>query len=347
MSWRGPERSWRSGRSWPSSASPGRRRWQPVVFVVSALAGEVLIYFITAHVVGRMRPAVPDLTSGLPVGASWPSGHSAAAAALYGAAAALVLVYGRGPHRAAVVLLPAVLAPAIAISRVYVAAHHPTDVLAGLTIGCLWVTACAWLLLPPPGRGVLAGVQGAPGARPGAQPASPHRASSATELTRRAAVIVQPLAVDAATLRCSLDERMRELGWLPPQWFETTVQDPGTGPTRRALGEGVDLVLCCGGDGTARAVATALTGTGVPLGLLPAGTGNLLARNLGVPIDLADALDVAITGRDQVLDVGVADGERFVVMAGVGVDASMVADASPALKSGSAGRRTSPPPSDT
>ena len=126
--------------------------WRPVVFVLGTLVGEVVLYFTSAQVVSRARPAVADLTSGLPSGASWPSGHSAAAAVLYGGLAALVLVYARGRWRWLVLAVPLLLAPAIGVSRVYVAAHHPTDVLAGLALGAVWVWACARFLLPTPDR---------------------------------------------------------------------------------------------------------------------------------------------------------------------------------------------------
>ena len=137
--------------------------WRPVVFVVVTLVGEVILYWATSHIIDRMRPAVADLTSGLPSAASWPSGHAAAAAALYGAAAALVLAYARGRGRRAALLLPLVVAPAVGVSRIYVAAHYPTDVLAGLALGTVWVVACALLLLPWPGRrpGTLETARGA------------------------------------------------------------------------------------------------------------------------------------------------------------------------------------------
>jgi undecaprenyl-diphosphatase len=131
--------------------------WRPVVFVVVTLVGEVTAYLVSSQLVGRMRPQVPDLTAGLPTGASWPSGHAAAAVAVYGALAALVLAHGRARRRRWVLALPLVLGLAVGAARVYTAAHHPTDVLAGLLLGGLWVWTCARLLLPRPGTGARAG----------------------------------------------------------------------------------------------------------------------------------------------------------------------------------------------
>ncbi|MGX5656897.1 phosphatase PAP2 family protein [Geodermatophilus nigrescens] len=125
-------------------AITGRRR--PALFVVLAVTGEVVLYGAVTAVVDRARPAVADLTEGLPTGASWPSGHVAAAVAVYGAAAALVATAG-GWYRA-VLAAPVVVALAVGLSRVYLAAHHPTDVLAGLLLGASWLAACAVLLRP-------------------------------------------------------------------------------------------------------------------------------------------------------------------------------------------------------
>jgi len=134
----------------------------------------------------------------------------------------------------------------------------------------------------------------------------------------------------------------REHGWAETLWLETSVDDPGQGPARHAVEQGVDVVLAAGGDGTVRAVAEGLRGSGTPLTLLPAGTGNLLARNLDLTLnDIAGAVRTAFTGSDRAIDVGVADivdaegaatSHVFVVMLGVGLDAKMIAATNPALK---------------
>jgi diacylglycerol kinase family enzyme len=85
------------------------------------------------------------------------------------------------------------------------------------------------------------------------------------------------------------------------------------------------LVLASGGDGTITACVGGVAGSGIPLGVLPCGTGNLLARNLGLPLSLDEALTAALTGSDRRLDVGTANGRPFVVMAGIGFDAEMLA----------------------
>jgi predicted polyphosphate/ATP-dependent NAD kinase len=97
--------------------------------------------------------------------------------------------------------------------------------------------------------------------------------------------------------------------------LETTEQEAGQGLTRQAVEQGVDLVLAAGGDGTVMACVTGLATSGVPLAVLPAGTGNLLALNLDLPSDLDDAVDVGLHGDRRHLDVGAFDGGagRFVM----------------------------------
>lgn len=157
--------------------------------------------------------------------------------------------------------------------------------------------------------------------------------SSAGVQPSRAAVVVNPTKLDDGdSFRAAVLQAMAEHGWSEPLWLETTAADPGRGPAREAVAAGADLVLACGGDGTVTACAEGVAGTGVPLAIIPIGTGNLLARNLGLPSVLAEAMAVALEGTDQPMDVGAANDALFVVMAGLGLDARMLSDTSEPLK---------------
>jgi len=149
----------------------------------------------------------------------------------------------------------------------------------------------------------------------------------------RAAVIVNPTKLDdEEAFRKSVRRAMEDHGWDEPLWLETTPEDPGRGQAEAAASAGVDVVLACGGDGTVTACAEGTAGTGVPLAIIPMGTGNLLARNIGLPMGLDEALAVALGGSQQPIDAGRVNGNLFVVMAGLGLDARMLNDASEPLK---------------
>jgi len=151
---------------------------------------------------------------------------------------------------------------------------------------------------------------------------------------KRAAVVFNPTKVtDLDALKKRVEPFMASNGWEPPLWLETTVEDPGIGMCRQAVDEGCDVVFVAGGDGTVMAAATAMASSGVPLAILPTGTGNLLARNLDLPLNDENAcLRIGIAGRDRAIDVaGVAD-RKFVVMAGLGFDAAIMRDAPEGLK---------------
>jgi YegS/Rv2252/BmrU family lipid kinase len=149
----------------------------------------------------------------------------------------------------------------------------------------------------------------------------------------RAAVVVNPTKLaNAKSFTEAVCLAMREHGWQEPLWLATTAADPGIGQAQQAVAAGVDLILACGGDGTVTSCAEGVAGSDVPLAIIPIGTGNLLARNVGLPVDLHEALTVAFTGSDQQLDAGTANNRPFVVMAGLGLDARMLADTSEPLK---------------
>ncbi|MDN5860087.1 MAG: hypothetical protein L0H84_15845 [Pseudonocardia sp.] len=151
------------------------------------------------------------------------------------------------------------------------------------------------------------------------------------------AVVANPIHVEPGT-RMRITAVCTSLGWAEPLWLETTIDDPGTGQATAAVEQGADVVLACGGDGTVRSVAQALAGTGVAMGLVPVGTGNLLAKAVGVPNDPAAATRVALSGDDRTIDVGRvrvdgADDERvFLVMAGTGLDAAIMERTGDAMK---------------
>ncbi|MDD9205455.1 acylglycerol kinase family protein, partial [Georgenia sp. 10Sc9-8] len=120
------------------------------------------------------------------------------------------------------------------------------------------------------------------------------------------AVVFNPSkSADGAGLRALVRQSAAEAGLEDPLWYETTVDDPGLGQAREALERGASVVVAAGGDGTVRAVAEALAGTGVPMGLIPLGTGNLLARNLDLPLSSQrEMVALALTGRDRAMDLG-------------------------------------------
>ena len=140
--------------------------------------------------------------------------------------------------------------------------------------------------------------------------------------------------------RDDLERSIADATGLPVTWHETSVDDPGVGATREALAAGADLVIAAGGDGTVRAVCEHLADSEAQadLGIVPLGTGNLLARNLGVPLNsIRGAVDRALSGEPRVIDAAWADTDEsryaFVVMAGVGIDAHMITETDDDLKS--------------
>ncbi len=139
-------------------------------------------------------------------------------------------------------------------------------------------------------------------------------------------MLVNPTRVPGRSrLREEVNRALAQEGWPAPLWYSTSERSGGLEEARAAVAAGVEVLFVCGGDGTVRAAAEAVAGTGVALALLPLGTGNVLALNLGIRSGIASAVRLATSGTRRRIDVGLADGRCFVVAAGAGLDAQMLA----------------------
>jgi YegS/Rv2252/BmrU family lipid kinase len=132
-----------------------------------------------------------------------------------------------------------------------------------------------------------------------------------------------------------LPELRRELerqGVDDPLWIEVPKSRFAPKQVKRALDEGSELLVVWGGDGIVQRSIDTMAGSDTALAILPAGTANLLATNLGIPQDIEQAVSIGLRGERRKLDVGRFNGERFAVMAGAGFDASMIQQADGSLK---------------
>lgn len=194
---------------------------------------------------------------------------------------------------------------------------------------------------------------------------TPDHSQAVDEVVGPIVVVVNPIKEDNLdAFKRLIAEVARETGGPEQVWLETTVEDPGVGQAKRAVEMGASLVIAAGGDGTVRAVVEGIAGTEVPVGIIPLGTGNLLVRNLDLPMtSRRDMVSAALTGHTRRMDVGflsakpmteaerralaedkkmdLADAENvdvpagehaFAVIAGLGFDAAMVGDANADLK---------------
>ncbi|MDQ0956602.1 diacylglycerol kinase family enzyme/membrane-associated phospholipid phosphatase [Streptomyces sp. B4I13] len=298
--------------------------WRQAAFLAVAVSLQSLVFLVITEAVDRHRPEVHRLDASPPT-SSYTSGHTGAATAVYGGLAVLALSRLRGPWRRIVGGLLLVVPVVVALARLYRGMHHPTDVMGGLVNGSLSLLIVGRALLTDVTVTAAADVSPAPSS-------ASTRTGTATRTGAsgegRAAVIINPTvtgAADRETLHGILDRH----GYRAPVFIETTAEDPGTGQTAGALRDGAGLVVVCGGDGTLRAAADALAGSGVPLAVVPCGTGNLLARNLGLPLSPTDALDAALRGTPHRLDLGRIEGDalpatHFAAMSGAGLDAAIM-----------------------
>lgn len=279
------------------------------------------VEFLVKVVVARPRPSgvTPLITAS---GWSYPSGHMVAMMTLAIAVIATTTTTRQSRNTVTSWRVIGVFALIlIGLDRWLLQAHYLTDIVGGVLLGgftasLALATARVHILPEIPTRRV-------PSVR-GKKP--------------RCAVIVNPTKVgDWAAFRRHIDYEIAQRGWAQPLWLETTEDDPGKEMARIAVEQEVNLVLAAGGDGTVRLVSAGLSGTNIPLAILPAGTGNLLARNLGVPLDESDALEVAFAGNPRRIDlvkvaIDAGEPEHFAVMAGMGADAAIMNETNPELK---------------
>jgi diacylglycerol kinase (ATP) len=297
-----------------------RQRQRRLAAALAIAAFGLIIWDIQRAIIGRAHPESEFIDSVSAWGASYPSGHIVGAAVLTWVLVSLANA-GRKSIRAQRRrrILGALFVTCVGVAMSAMGTDRITDLIGGLLLGisiaagALWISGVdaitrAWLLreLPPESGG-------------------------------RAAIIYNPTKVlDLDLFRRRVQFALARSGWEPPLWIETRQDDPGRAMAQYALSQNVDRVFVAGGDGTARTVCAELSGTGVPVALIPAGTGNLLGRNLGISLDEDEALDVALHGRPRHMDLvrwRVEDTQTpFTVMAGVGLDAQIMRDTNARLK---------------
>lgn len=290
-----------------------------IVAAVALAAGSTELIKVLAH---RQRPdaTLTDLITS--TGFSYPSEHMVAIVV-----AALVIISTttttRQPRRLIELWrwLGLALIVVVGVDRWILHAHWLSDLFGGIFLGGFAASLALAL------------------ARVHMQPEAPRRpAAAADEKPKNCAIVVNPTKIpDWAAFRRHVEFACTEVNWTP-MFLETTPDDPGRGMARQALDAGVDLVMVAGGDGTVRVVCSEMAGSQVPLGLLPSGTGNLLARNLGIPLDESEALDVIFGGRADRIDlieIKVDDddaSDHIAVMAGLGLDARIMSGTDEGLK---------------
>ena len=298
-----------------------RRHVRAALWSIGVMLGAGLTTDLLKLVLQRERPVWPEPVTTLD-SFSFPSGHATGIAAAAGVVIVLagVLVRRRSVRRTLAVAVLG-LALLVGLDRVFLGLHNVSDVVAGYGVGAFWVLFGTLVFDPAPRTKPLEAF------------------STPVPTTRQLAVILNPIKVEnVEAFRAMVDRAAAAAGWSTPTWFLTTIEDPGRSMAEQAAIAGAELVIVCGGDGTVRTVCAELAGTGVSVGVVPAGTGNLLARNLGLPLFLQAAVEVALRGQDRAIDLvkvsgdGIADDEHFMVMAGMGLDAAIMEGANDQIK---------------
>ncbi len=294
-----------------------KRHWRSIAFLATGLILEVTVFLTTTLLVDRDRPEVEKLDSAPPT-SSFPSGHVAAAIVLYVGIALIVATHVRSR--------------AVARGRV-------------VRGGGRAVRGAGFAPVPgdalPDRRRRRRPARFPRALRVAARRARRGRAGRAWQNIRERIARGGPMTTVAviAHARKSLGGGLGELrsvladeGVTDPIWHEVPKSKRAPKLARRVVDEGADLVFVWGGDGMVQRTVDTLAGTDAVVAIIPAGTANLLATNLGIPKDIAAAVRVGLHGRHRELDLGKVNGERFAVMAGAGFDARMIRDADRGMK---------------
>jgi len=285
------------------------------VWTILVMATTQIVNRVFKQLFGRDRPVWDEPVIALN-SYSFPSGHASCIAAAMGVAIVLTwMLVRRRAARRIVTVLAVLVALLVGADRIFLGVHNLTDVVAGYLLGAGIVLL--WLALYDPTPRSIA-LDNAP-------------LSDAVPVERKKlAVILNPIKIDdVEQFRTLVETLANDSGYATVVWWETTVEDTGYGMAHDAAVSGCDLVVVIGGDGTIHAVCEELAGTGIPVGIVPAGTGNLLARNLDIPLYLRSAVDVALNGQDRAIDMVEVSGDKmedatFLVMAGLGFDAAIM-----------------------
>ncbi|MDR1213446.1 MAG: phosphatase PAP2 family protein [Propionibacteriaceae bacterium] len=275
-----------------------------------------LAYLALKRLCHRVRPDSPFADNIAQGGWAYPSGHVAMVTTL-----AILAVLLRRQQRGAIASLwlarlnGLIGVAVVAADRWAMRAHWPSDLVGGVLIGAS-VALAVWLV---------------------SERADPRPAETGAVSSRQAAVIYNPTKLtDLGLFHRRLDYEFHQRGWKPAFWLATTPDDPGGSMAQAVRQRGVDLVLAVGGDGTVRAVAAELIGSGLPVAIIPSGTGNILAHNLSIPLDQDGAFRVAFEGVPKLIDSVKVTGPGFsahsTVISGLGADAAAMEATSSELK---------------
>ena len=284
-------------------------------WTVGVMASTAVATYVLKRIVDRDRPVWSDPIQTIH-NPSFPSGHATGTAAAAGVAIVLVtMLIRRRSLRRVLDTVAVVLVLLVGADRLLLGVHHASDLVGG------WLLSTAIVLI---GLVVFD-----PTPVPLALTTEPIPEVLSTG-ERTLGVVLNPIKIDdVGQFRAMVSAMAETAGFTAVHWWETTAEDTGHSMAHDAAVRGCNPVVAVGGDGTIRAVCEELAGTGIPVGIVPAGTGNLLARNLEIPLYLRAAVDVALSGQDRAIDMVAVSGDdmddaTFLVMAGMGFDAAIM-----------------------